>query len=164
MANCDLCNMGHTVFEHWLGSVVEAARLYSCPQVQIPDKSLVHCDCLLPILALTSITDLTQWFRLQLPGSNPGQVICGSLFSLSLHAPGSNPGQVTYSQLFFTHLSHLYHRLSSFTISYTWLHGLRLQDICTPRFKSWTSHQSIMSLLQFIPLTSLTDLTQWLRL
>ena len=43
---------------------------------------------------------------------------------------------------------------------------LRLQDIyiCTPGFKSWTSHQSIRSLLRFLPLTSLTDLTQWLRL
>ena len=43
---------------------------------------------------------------------------------------------------------------------------LKLQDIyiCMPGFKSWTSHQSIMSLLWFLPLTSLTDLTQWLRL
>ena len=31
-------------------------------------------------------------------------------------------------------------------------------------FKSWTSHQSVMSLLRLLPWTSLTDLTQWLRL
>ena len=28
------------------------------------------------------------------PGSNPGQVICGSLLCFSLHTPGSNPSQV----------------------------------------------------------------------
>ena len=34
------------------------------PQVQIPEKSLVPCNCL-TISCLTSITDLTQWLRLQ---------------------------------------------------------------------------------------------------
>ena len=46
-----------------LHSVVKATR-YMHARVQIPEKS-VPCDCLLPFLALTSITDLTQWLRLQ---------------------------------------------------------------------------------------------------
>ena len=46
-----------------LHAVVKATR-YMHAQVQILVKS-VPCDCLLPFLALTSITDLTQWLSLQ---------------------------------------------------------------------------------------------------
>ena len=140
-------------------TVVKATR-YMHARVQIPEKS-VPCDCLLPFLALTSITDLMVkaarymhapgsnpgqvicgstslffahpgfrsgevisplWLSLTIscldfnnwldsvvkaarnmypPGSNPGQVIFGSLLSLSFHALGLNPGQVTFSQLFY---------------------------------------------------------------
>ena len=89
-----------------LDSMVKAARNLHA-QLQIPDKSLVPCDCLLPFLALTSITDLTQWLRLQdicTPQVQIPDTSCGSLFTISLHALGSNPSQVTYGQLFFTHL------------------------------------------------------------
>ena len=56
--------MSRTPFYHQLDFTVVKATRYMHVWVQIPEKS-VPCDCLLPFLALTSITDLTQWLRLQ---------------------------------------------------------------------------------------------------
>ena len=145
--------MGHTDFEHWLGSVVEAARLYSCPWVQILDKSLVPCDCLLPFLALTldkssvryeSFTiysfNFTNWLDsvvkalryMHAPGWNPKQVLTNT-FCMTCEIHGSC--KIFYYLSFMSRTTFFYHQLD-LTL---WL---RLQDICTPGFKSRTSNRT----------------------
>ena len=46
----------------------------------------------------------------------------------------------------------------------TRLSGWGCKIYACPMFKSQTSHQPIVTVLPFLPLTSVTDLTQWLRL
>ena len=90
-------------------------------RVQIPVKS-VPCDCLLPFLALTSITDLTQWLRLQ--------EIC---------TPWVQIPDKSSVALYFAFL-------------------------CTPQVQIPEKSLVPCNCLTISCLTSITDLTQWLRL